>query len=480
MQLNLFADYAHIFSYLEKITPMDLPLYLVGGAIRDALLQQPTHDLDFVLGGDIRSAARRMADRFEGAYFLLDDERNTARVLLPGSNGERLVLDFVAMQGRDIHEDLRRRDFTINAVAYDLREKSAVDPLKGALDLKNRLLVPCSADACQQDPVRILRGVRLALNYELKITQSAKTAMEKAVPLLKRVSSERIRDEVFRILDLRRTAAAMRILDKSGTLKFIFPELITLQAKESSTERQISLWELALSVLDRLEILFGLVIGHREEDRGENMMAGMVVLQLGPYRFRLQEHMAVRLNPHRTRTSLLKLAGLYAAAGSPDKDLDELTYRARQMALSKVETQYLDSTLRAMYMLTDIENEKPGLPPKSIYRFFHQFGEVGLDGCLLYLAHYWAARGVYLDPKDWGRRLESIFKIFEAWWDKKDEIVNPPVLLNGNDLMKDFNLYASPLVGELLQEIRERQAAGEITDREDALEYTRKRLLEEN
>jgi len=480
MQLNLFAEYSHIFNFLEKIAPKGLPLYLVGGAIRDSLLQQPTHDLDFILGGDIRPTARKIADQFKGSYFLLDDERNTARVLLPGSNSERLILDFASMQGGDIQEDLRQRDFTINAIAFDLRAKSAFDPLKGALDLKYRKLVPCSAEACQKDPVRVLRGVRLALNYDLKITPAARMAIQDAAGLLKKVSTERIRDEIFRIFELERTSTALRILDALGAVEVIFPELAGLKTQEPSAERRINSWELSLAILSRLEVLFNLIVGPRDEHHGENMFAGMAVLQLGPYRFHLQGHMARRLNPHRTQASLLKLAGLYLITCSSSRDKDALELRARQLALGNIEIQHLASVLQAESILENTSRLESFTNPKTIYRYFDQFGESGLDGCLLFLAHYWAEGGVNLDPKDWGKQLESISTVFEAWWHKHDLIVDPPILLDGNDLIDNFKLEAGPLIGQLLQEIRELQAGGEITNRVEALEYARERLSKTN
>jgi poly(A) polymerase len=476
MQLNLFAEYSQIFDYLEKIIPKNFPLFLVGGAIRDALLQQPTHDLDFVLGGNVRSTARKIADQFKGSFFLLDDERNTARVLLPGSNNERMIIDFAAIQGEDIHEDLIKRDFTINAIAFDLRKRSAVDPLKGALDLKNRRLVPCSAEACMQDPVRVLRGVRLALKYDLKITPSARTAMCDAVTFLHRVSAERIRDEIFRILDLQRTTTALRMLDAFGVTAALFPELVALKERESSGESRINPWERSLATLSHLETLFSLIIGHREEEQGENLMAGMLVLRLGPYRYRMQEHMESRLNPNRTKIGLLKLAGLYVGIDPYLNTTNTLDLRAHEMALSNIEIQHLCSVVQAEKSLSCKLKLENGINPRTMHRYFRQFGTAGLDGCLLFLARYWAERGIYLDPKDWGKQIEAIYAVFEAWWDKHDEIVEPPTLLNGKDLMNCLDLDSGPLVGALLREIRERQADGEITNRDEALEYARKRL----
>ncbi|MDP3721803.1 MAG: hypothetical protein Q8R09_05015, partial [Anaerolineaceae bacterium] len=105
-------------------------LYLVGGAVRDALLSKPNQDLDFVCTGDPRIIGRKLADKLSGAFYMLDEERNACRVIVKNEQDEFLVFDFSQVRGQTLNDDLLERDFTINAIAIDLKNPSEIiDPL---------------------------------------------------------------------------------------------------------------------------------------------------------------------------------------------------------------------------------------------------------------------------------------------------------------------------------------------------------------
>ena len=124
------VDIYPLLDQIRELLPADTPAYLVGGAVRDLLLGRPLHDLDFVLPGDGMAAGRAAANRLGGAYFPLDEEHQTARVVLVLPDGSRLNLDFAAQRGADLESDLRARDFTINAIAIPLNDlKKLNDPL---------------------------------------------------------------------------------------------------------------------------------------------------------------------------------------------------------------------------------------------------------------------------------------------------------------------------------------------------------------
>src|SRR5215213_3413680 len=99
-------------------------VYLVGGAVRDMLLNRPSPDLDFAVPAKGVSLARRVANALNADFMVLDDERDTGRVIVIESDGTRTFLDFAAYRGKDLNEDLRARDFTINAIAFDLRTQT--------------------------------------------------------------------------------------------------------------------------------------------------------------------------------------------------------------------------------------------------------------------------------------------------------------------------------------------------------------------
>ncbi|HVM71739.1 MAG TPA: DUF5678 domain-containing protein, partial [Anaerolineales bacterium] len=126
--------------------PQDLTVYLVGGAVRDALIRQPVHDLDFVMERNAIKTARRIADALKADFYPLDSERDTGRVLVTNPDGTHMLMDFSSFRGRDLSKaegqtlesDLNGRDFTLNAIALNLADNSLYDPLGGAQDLKEK------------------------------------------------------------------------------------------------------------------------------------------------------------------------------------------------------------------------------------------------------------------------------------------------------------------------------------------------------
>ncbi|MCY7391900.1 MAG: CCA tRNA nucleotidyltransferase, partial [Leptolyngbyaceae cyanobacterium CAN_BIN12] len=130
---------------------------LVGGSVRDSLLGRHSDylDLDFVLTDRVVETAQAIARHYQAGFVLLDAERQIARVVFPQGTA-----DFAQQVGATLEEDLRRRDFTVNAIAYDPRLDRFVDPLQGYGDLQQRLLRMVSAENLAEDPLRLLRAYR--------------------------------------------------------------------------------------------------------------------------------------------------------------------------------------------------------------------------------------------------------------------------------------------------------------------------------
>ncbi len=171
-----------ILEEIRTVLPDSQPVYLVGGAVRDALLNRETHDLDFVLKRDALKVGREVSNALGAAYFPLDEERETARLILTRPDGSRMWIDFSIFRGIDLDSDLGARDFTINAMAIDIRNPQALlDPLGGASDLRLKVLRACSPTSMSDDPVRILRAIRQAAAFGLKIHPGTLRWMRSAV-----------------------------------------------------------------------------------------------------------------------------------------------------------------------------------------------------------------------------------------------------------------------------------------------------------
>ncbi|MFM8319459.1 MAG: hypothetical protein ACKOC5_00985, partial [Chloroflexota bacterium] len=294
------------------------PVHLVGGSVRDLLLGRPIHDLDFALPGRGLSVARRTADVLGGAFFALDTARDTGRVLLDLPDEKRLVLDFSAYRGADLESDLRDRDFTLNAIAINLDDpQAAIDPTGGVQDARQGILRACAPTALANDPLRILRAVRLSCDLQLRIEPDTRRQIRATLPRLEDVSPERLRDELFKMLDGPRPALALRTLEALGALSFVLPELAAERGVLQSPPHIYDVYEHSLHVAAWLLRILKVLRAEYDPQAAANWTMGLVSVRLGRYRRQLAEHLAEQLNPERSLQALLLLAALYHDVGKP-------------------------------------------------------------------------------------------------------------------------------------------------------------------
>ncbi len=490
------VSYSPLIDKIRDILPSQ-EIYLVGGAVRDMLLQRSSPDLDFALPSHGVALARRVANTLNADFMVLDAERDTGRVIVSNSDGTRTFLDFATYRGKDLEEDLRARDFTMNAIAFDLHAQTLIDPLNGASDLRAKLIRACSGTSLSDDPVRILRAIRQAAAFEFKIELDTRKAMKQAAHLLPNISSERQRDELFKMLEGPKPDASIRALEMLGVLPYLLPELPALKGVEQSPPHMYDVWEHTLNLLAHLEnILAALVPGYGADDTND-LFTSLLTLRIGRFREQFVRHFADSLNTDRSVRAALFFAALYHDIQKPatksvdvagrirffDHDVrgaEVAEERAQAFNLSNDEVERIRSIvknhMRFHFFTGRLQNDKQEPSRKAIYRFFRDAGEAGVDLVLLGLADLRGTQGHTLTQEMWTAALDIALILLENYWEKPQETISPPRLLNGNELMSELSLEPGPIIGQILEAIREGQATGKIENREQALAFAREQL----
>ena len=166
------------------------------------------------------------------------------------SGAGRLVIDISGFRGPDLESDLRDRDFTVNAIAIDLHHpEKLIDPWEEPGTCKIRVLRTCSPAAFENDPIRILRAVRQSIEFDLRILPETINLIRQTIPRLAQVSPERLRDEVFHMLEGPAPASAIRILERLNALSYVLPELLALRAVAQPPPHIHNVWEHSLATL---------------------------------------------------------------------------------------------------------------------------------------------------------------------------------------------------------------------------------------
>ncbi len=451
---------------IAQAAPDSSRLYLVGGVVRDALLGSPTHDIDLASPDDGLKLARTLADALGGAYYAVDPKRHTGRVIL--DEGEKqTIIDVASFRDGDLLGDLTGRDFTINAMAVRLDHLPAIiDPLGGQTDLfETKILRQCSDISITYDPIRALRAVRFSLQFRLRMepstSESARSAAVQVIDASGNLTqAERVRDELFKMLAGVRPAAALRLLHSLGLLAAIWPG--ALPPDGVIIER--------LTVVERVHNLLTIISPQRNDHTAADLVLGVAVMVLDRHRRQLREHLWRELANERTRAQVLLLGSMIP----PTESSGELW--ADRLRLSNQEKRLLGDLQKShgvAYLPTGwVDN-------RQVYRYYGLLGESGIDAVILALAEYLSIHNPP-DPDTWGRLLDEVASpLLDAFFRRHQDLVAPPPLLTGNDLMQHLDLQPGLFIGSILSSLAEEQAAGTIRTKKEALHWA-KRLADAN
>jgi tRNA nucleotidyltransferase (CCA-adding enzyme) len=190
--------------------------WIVGGALRDRALGRPVSEVDLAVSGDAAIVARALEARGYGRAFLLSADRSP-RVFRVA--GRRRLVDVAEIEGGSIATDLARRDFTVNALAFDLASGKLLDPYRGLADLERRRLAMVSERNLSDDPLRCLRAARLAATHGLMPDRRTSVACRRVAPALARVARERIQAELAKLMEVREALPALAWAWRNGVLE---------------------------------------------------------------------------------------------------------------------------------------------------------------------------------------------------------------------------------------------------------------------
>ncbi|MBA3072189.1 MAG: CCA tRNA nucleotidyltransferase [Anaerolineae bacterium] len=439
-----------VTSVIQSLMKPGEHLYLVGGAVRDALLSKPNQDLDFVCTGDPRIIGRKLADKLSGASYMLDEERNACRVIVKNEQDGFLVFDFTQIRGQTLNDDLLERDFTINAIAIDLKNPSEIiDPLNGSKDLVEKWLRPCKETSFIDDPLRGIRAIRYAVKYDLDIAPSTIDLLKSAIDNLSLISKERKRDELFKILEIEKPASALELFAQYNML-----EHLSLSAIPSLH-----------NALVRLKILTELTKSSNEENPGKpgieskpNYLGSIFSENM---RFLRERFDQVNLSGRSIRVLDALITLLW------DLNEEEGAKAIEGLALSREEQELVCISLRHKCWILDQFSSQKVPERQFVYRYYQSLGIAGLDVAVLTLVE-----AVSNPSFDWGEAQRSelgsfcqkLVEIFE----RNPEYVYPKLYLTGRDLMFEFDIPQGPRIGQLLEGLREQQAIGLIENRTQA------------
>jgi poly(A) polymerase len=445
--------------------------WIVGGAIRDAALGGDVRDLDLVVSGDAREAAHAIGRLAGGPVFRLSAEFSTWRAL--AAEGDWYV-DVSMVHGDGVEADLALRDFTVNAIAVPLAAADAppLDPHHGLVDVEARILRAVSERSFADDPLRILRGARIAAGLGLEIDEGTEALARAEARRAGEPAGERQFAELRLLLTGADPVRGLRLLDRLGATPGFLPELEALRGVEQNPYHHLDVHGHTMEVLARLI----------EVEAELEAFAGQQATAVGQL---LAEPLADGL----TRGEALRFAALFHDLGKPEtRTLGEggrVLFMGHDRAGVRV-VRELCSRLRASRRLTGylanltfnhlrlgfLVHERP-LSRRHVYDYLRGTHPDSVDVTLLTVADRLATQGERTRPEAVDAHLELAREmIAEALaWRRSGP---PRAPIRGDELASELGIEPGPDLSRLIGEIEAAVFAGEVSTREEAVDLARK------
>ena len=467
-------------------------VFLVGGTVRDGLLGRPLADVDVAVAGDAREFGQRAAAALGGTYVPLGERFGACRIVLRGAATSQ-HLDLVSYAG-SIESDLRRRDFTVNAMAVaahgfdgDWAAAEVLDPTGGRADLASKTLRMVAPTVLDDDPLRLLRAVRFVAELGFALDGATTTAVRDRAVTLASVAPERVRAELCRVLAAEGAVAWIELLDDLGLLDVLLPELTAGRGVEQPKEHHWDVFTHQVETVATAEVLTTGVMSPRLGNRPYLLPA----LERRPQHPRLNGYFAQQLGDQ-PRSTLVKLAALLHDVGKPATKTIEPSGRMRFFGHPELGAQMVEERLHGL-RFSQVETSavctmvgqhmrpaqwRDSGPPtqKALFKFFRDLGAVAIDTIFLNLADHLGARGPSLNREHWDDHVAWAEQVI-TWHYEQVRRVGAPRPVTGDDLMRAFGLRPGKRVGELLLAIDEARAAGVVASRDDALALAAERLV---
>jgi tRNA nucleotidyltransferase/poly(A) polymerase len=451
----------------------DRRAWIVGGAVRDALLGRPIVDVDLAVDGPAEEAARALARAGRGPAFELSEAFGAWRAM--GGRSPRWVCDVSPLQGDTIEDDLARRDFSINAMAVPLdaagrAEEALLDPLGGRADIRSRTMrvLPGAYDA---DALRPLRLARLATELGFEPDAATEKATRAAAPRVVEASPERVFAELRRLVIAGRAVEGIRLADRTGLLAAVLPELTELHGVEQSRYHHLDVFGHTVEVLEHQigierdpAAVFGEEVGARVDaelrrDVG-NELNGWQALRF----------VALLHDVAKPRTRGVLPDGRVTFMGHHELGVEMIDAICRRLRTGERLRTFLGAVTRNHLVLGFLVHERP-LPRSLVYRYLKTCSPVELEVTVHSCADRMATRGDRADEAI-AIHLELARELVKEAVEWRERPPHPPV--RGDDLARELDIPPGPEIGTLLARLEEAAFAGEAASREEALALARR------
>lgn len=442
----------------------DNEILLVGGSVRDILLDKELTDRDLIVTDeDAKIFAQKTAEFFDGVFIPLDEENKIYRVVLKDKIN---YLDITNPLENSLDKDISRRDLTINAICINIRTCEIIDKVNGLKDFENKIIKEISEQNFIDDPLRILRIFRFYANLGFEISENLINITKKHAQLLNKPAKERIEYELMKLFSGKYAHDTLLKMDECGILELIFPFVKELKQVPPNAHHHLDLFHHSIETVKQIQKIY--------ETSSEFIKEHLDKIDFGGF----------------SRLAHLKLAGFMHDIGKfscwfIEKETGRHRFYKHEDAGAKMCPEILKkltfSNKQINYIKTIIKNHmyatmvvcSPQLTDKVMMRFVRKAGDNAIDMITIGKADRLSAQGPEITTQIINENLTLLDKLQDFYIASLETIKPLPKLLDGNEVMEILNIKPSATLGKILNELHEAQINGDVNTKEEAVEFVK-------
>lgn len=440
-------------------------IYLVGGAVRDYLQGKETFDRDLIVTDeDARAFALKVAEFFDAKFIPLDEENKIYRVVL---SDKMNYLDITNPIEKSLEKDILRRDLTINAIAADIKNGEIPEYCyQGIFDLENRILRGVREENFTDDPLRILRIFRFYSLLGFEIDQSLLNIAAKYSELIIKPAKERILYELMKLFGGEYAHEALLKMDDCKILDKLFPFVLELKQVPPNLHHHLDLFHHSIETIKQVELLYKNSDNEVKEHMERVDFGGfsrLAHLKLACFMHDIGKFSTWTIEEDTGRHRFIKHDDVGSKLAGPI---------LKSMTFSNKQIDYLKLMIKKHMYPTAVVSS-PELTEKVMMRFVRKMDENAIDNILIAQADRLSARGPEITEEIVNENITSLNNLLQFYLTQKDSLKPLPKLLDGNEIMKILNISPSPILGKIIESLFEAQISGEISTKEEAVEFVK-------